>query len=136
MADFVAVIRKAVDNLSDNTPENRERVYSKARAAIRRQLEAMSPPPAEEIVNRQMSKLEEAIAEVESEHAVAVEEDESETDRLMSELEALVEEKQPAPSAPLAPPPPTWRGGAPVRSWRGSRMASAATPFPICSPCA
>ena len=106
MADFVAVIRKAVDNLSDNTPENRERVYSKARAAIRRQLEAMSPPPAEEIVNRQMSKLEEAIAEVESEHAVAVEEDESETDRLMSELEALVEEKQPAPSAPLAPPPP------------------------------
>jgi hypothetical protein len=106
MADFVAVIRKAVDNLSDNTPENRERVYSKARAAIRRQLEAMSPPPAEEIVNRQMSKLEEAIAEVESEHAVAVEEDESETDRLMSELEALVEEKQPAPSVPLAPPPP------------------------------
>ena len=26
--------------------------------------------------------------------------------------------------------------GAPVRSWRGSRMASAATPFPICSHCA
>ena len=89
MADFVAVIRKAVVNLSDNTPENRERVYSKARAAIRRQLEAMSPPPAEEIMNRQMSKLEDAIAEVESEHVVAIEEDQDETDRLMSELEAL-----------------------------------------------
>ena len=109
MADFVAVIRKAVDNLSDNTPENRERVYSKARAAIRRQMEAMNPPPAEEIVNRQMTKLDDAIAEVESEHALAVETDESETDRLMSELEALVEEKQPAaptpsPAAPVAPP--------------------------------
>jgi hypothetical protein len=113
MADFVAVIRKAVDNLSDNTPDNRERVYSKARAAIRRQLEAMSPPPADEIVNRQMTKLDEAIAEVESEHAPAVETDESETDRLMSELEALVEDKQPPaprpstpvpPSAPVAPP--------------------------------
>ena len=54
MADFVAVIRKAVVNLSDNTPENRERVYEKARSAIRRQLEAMNPPPAEEIVARQM----------------------------------------------------------------------------------
>ena len=108
MADFVAVIRKAVDNLSDNTPENRERVYSKARAAIRRQLEAMSPPPAEEIMNRQMSKLEDAIAEVESEHVVAIEEDQDETDRLMSELEALVDER-PAPAAPpvtpAAPPP-------------------------------
>ncbi len=106
MADFVAVIRKAVDNLSDNTPENRERVYSKARAAIRRQLEAMSPPPAEEIVNRQMTKLDDAIAEVESEHAPAVETDESETDRLMSELEALVEEKQPPQPAPVAPAAP------------------------------
>ena len=102
MADFVAVIRKAVDNLSDNTPENRERVYSKARAAIRRQLEAMSPPPAEEIMNRQMSKLEDAIAEVESEHVVAIEEDQDETDRLMSELEALVDERP----AAAAPPPP------------------------------
>ena len=110
MADFVAVIRKAVDNLSDNTPENRERVYSKARAAIRRQLEAMSPPPAEEIMNRQMSKLEDAIAEVESEHVVAIEEDQDETDRLMSELEALVDERPaaaaPPPVTPAPPPPP------------------------------
>ena len=106
MADFVAVIRKAVVNLSDNTPENRERVYEKARSAIRRQLEAMNPPPAEEIVARQMAKLDDAIAEVESEHAVAVEEDQDETDRLMSELEALVDEKPsvPAPETPPAPP--------------------------------
>ncbi|TDH35135.1 hypothetical protein E2A64_15610 [Pseudohoeflea suaedae] len=104
MADFVAVIRKAVDNLSDNTPENRERVYSKARAAIRRQLEAMNPPPAEDIMNRQMSKLEGAISEVESEYVAAIEEDQDETDRLMSELEALVDERS-TPAAPIAVTP-------------------------------
>lgn len=92
MADFVAVIRKAVDNLSDNSPENRAKVYDKARAAIRRQLDAMNPPPPEEVMARQMNKLEQAIDEVEAEHAVALTPEEAETERLMAELEALVDE--------------------------------------------
>lgn len=129
MADFVAVIRKAVLNLSDNTPENRERVYEKARSAIRRQLEAMNPPPAEEVMARQMAKLDEAIAEVESEHAVAVEEDQDETDRLMSELEALVDEKQPDP-APEAPPAPPVAAPPPVASPPPARAEPQWTPPP------
>ncbi|TPW32715.1 hypothetical protein [Pararhizobium mangrovi] len=79
MADFVAVIRKAVNGLAENTPETRERVYTKARSAIRRQLEGMSPPPSEEVVARQMDKLDAAIREVELEHTEALPAEEADT---------------------------------------------------------
>lgn len=72
MADFVAVIRRAVDGLSDNTPEMRARVYEKARGAVRRQLESMKPQPSDVMIGRQMDKLEAAIGEVENEHAEAL----------------------------------------------------------------
>ncbi|NRP69877.1 hypothetical protein ILFOPFJJ_00752 [Ensifer psoraleae] len=72
MADFVAVIRRTVDGLSENTPEMRGRVYEKARSAVRRQLENMSPRPSDDMINRQLNKLEQAIGEVESEHAEAL----------------------------------------------------------------
>ncbi|WP_255561401.1 hypothetical protein [Pseudohoeflea coraliihabitans] len=102
MADFVGVIRKAVDNLSENTPENRQRVYGKARTAIRRQLEAMSPRPSEELLDRQLAKLDDAIEEVESEHTAALPPEAAETEQLMAELEALVEDGQPQHEAPGA----------------------------------
>lgn len=72
MADFVAVIRRTVDGLSENTPEMRGRVYEKARSAVRRQLENMSPRPSDDMINRQLNKLEQAIGEVESEYAEAL----------------------------------------------------------------
>ncbi|WP_331372121.1 hypothetical protein [Sinorhizobium chiapasense] len=72
MADFVAVIRRTVDGLSENTPEMRGKVYEKARSAVRRQLENMSPRPSDDMINRQLNKLEQAIGEVESEHAEAL----------------------------------------------------------------
>jgi hypothetical protein len=72
MADFVAVIRRTVDGLSDNVPEMRAKVYDKARGAVRRQLESMKPQPSEDMINRQMAKLELAIAEVESDNAEAL----------------------------------------------------------------
>lgn len=108
MADFVAVIRKAVDNLSENTAENRVKVYDKARAAIRRQLEAINPKPSEDVIARQLDKLDIAIREVENEHAEALPPDEEETDRLMAELEALVEHGKPIvpPAAAPAVSPP------------------------------
>lgn len=104
MADFVAVIRKAVDNLSENTADNRVKVYDKARAAIRRQLEAISPKPSEDVIARQLEKLDVAIREVESEHAEALPAEEEETDRLMAELEALVEQGKPIAPPVSAPP--------------------------------
>ncbi|KQO75614.1 hypothetical protein [Rhizobium sp. Leaf262] len=80
MADFVAVIRKAVDGLANNTPENRAKVYDKARSAVVRQLENMKPRPPEELLKRQILKLDTAIAEVEGEYSEALpaaEEDQS-----------------------------------------------------------
>ena len=72
MADFVAVIRRAVDGLATNTPEARTRVYEKARGAVQRQLENMKPRPPEEMLRRQLDKLEAAIVEVETEHSEAL----------------------------------------------------------------
>jgi hypothetical protein len=72
MADFVAVIRRTVDGLSDNVPEMRAKVYEKARGAVRRQLESMKPRPSDEMIERQMVKLEAAINEVERDHAEAL----------------------------------------------------------------
>jgi hypothetical protein len=73
MADFVAVIRRAVDGLANNTPEMRAKVYDKARGAVQRQLENMKPRPPEDMLQRQLDKLEAAIVDVESEHAEALE---------------------------------------------------------------
>ncbi|EJL50094.1 hypothetical protein PMI09_05274 [Rhizobium sp. CF122] len=72
MADFIAVIRRAVDGLSENTPEMRVKVYERARGAVQRQLESMKPRPPEAMLQRQLDKLEAAIREVEAEHAEAV----------------------------------------------------------------
>ena len=71
MADFVAVIRRAVDGLTDNTPEMRVRVYEKARGAVVRQLENMNPRPPEAMFKRQLDKLDAAIRQVEEENGEA-----------------------------------------------------------------
>ncbi|MGV3549837.1 hypothetical protein [Rhizobium sp.] len=72
MADFVAVIRRAVDGLTDNTPEMRVKVYEKARSAVVRQLENMNPRPPEAMFKRQLDKLDDAIRQVEEEHGEAL----------------------------------------------------------------
>lgn len=72
MADFVAVIRRAVDGLSDNNAEMRQKVYDKARGAVRRQLESMNPRPSDDLMKRQLDKLEAAIESVEIDHAEAL----------------------------------------------------------------
>jgi hypothetical protein len=72
MADFIAVIRRAVTGLPSNTPEMRAKVYEKARAAVRRQLENMTPRPPEEMLQRQLDKLEAAIREVDAEYTEAL----------------------------------------------------------------
>jgi hypothetical protein len=71
MADFVAVIRRAVDGLTENTPEMRAKVYEKAKSAVVRQLENMKPRPPEVMFKRQLDKLDDAIRLVEEEHAEA-----------------------------------------------------------------
>ncbi|WP_026620259.1 hypothetical protein M728_002607 [Ensifer sp. WSM1721] len=106
MADFVAVIRRTVDGLSENTPEMRGRVYEKARSAVRRQLENMNPRPSDDMINRQLNKLEQAIAEVESENAEAlpaIEETET-VEPAAAETQLVEEPASPAPPASEAAP--------------------------------
>jgi hypothetical protein len=87
MADFVAVLRKTIDGLADPTPELRQRVYTKARATIEQKLVTLNAPEA--VAKRQITSLEDAIAEVEASFAPAAEE-------IIPVAEPL----------PVAPPPP------------------------------
>lgn len=89
MADFIAVIRRAVNGLANNTPEMRAKVYDKARSAVLRQLENMSPRPPEEMIRRQMDKLTAAIEEVEAEHAAALPALEEQSTVFDSDVEAV-----------------------------------------------
>ncbi|PDT51579.1 hypothetical protein CO664_20340 [Sinorhizobium sp. NG07B] len=108
MADFVAVIRRTVDGLSENTPEMRGRVYEKARSAVRRQLENMSPRPSDDMINRQLNKLELAISEVENEHAEAlpaIEEAEAPEQPEVLEPDAAEASAEQEAAAPVSPEP-------------------------------
>jgi hypothetical protein len=108
MADFVAVIRRAVDGLSNNTPEMRVKVYEKARGAVMRQLENMTPKPSEDMLRRQLDKLEVAITDVESEYAEALPaEDETVDAAPIFEPETAPEPVyEPEPETPYTPPEP------------------------------
>ncbi|MGO6983449.1 hypothetical protein [Rhizobium leguminosarum] len=100
MADFIAVIRRAVDGLAENTPEMRVKVYERARGAVQRQLENMKPRPPEAMLQRQLEKLEAAIREVEGEHSEAMPLDEpvATVAALESfEEQAVSDESEPAP---------------------------------------
>ena len=73
MADYVSILKRTLDGLGDKaTPALRERVYGRARDAVKRQLDGMNPPPAEDVVAKQYDVLERAIAEVEARYADSV----------------------------------------------------------------
>ncbi|MGO4563723.1 hypothetical protein AB4Z52_01435 [Rhizobium sp. 2YAF20] len=104
MADFVAVIRRAVDGLSDNTPEMRVKVYERARSAVQRQLENMKPRPPEAMLARQLEKLDAAIREVEAEHSEAfVASEEPVTEAAPIEEPAYSRAEEPSQQAPDEP---------------------------------
>lgn len=65
MADFTAVIERAVNGLADNSYEMRQMIYARARGAVDRQLDSMKPRPPEDMIERQLQKLEDAIASTE-----------------------------------------------------------------------
>lgn len=102
MADFVAVIRRAVDGLTENTPEMRVRVYDKARGAVVRQLENMNPRPPEAMFKRQLDKLDAAIRQVEEEHGEAVAAEEAPAEPQHAAIETSAE----LSAGPAETPPP------------------------------
>jgi len=101
MADFAAVLRKAIEALKENTPEAREKIYAKARATIEAKLAAATPPPSPELAARQKQMLEDAIAKVEAEYAPppAAPEARDELEELLAELNSATWQKTPEPQA-------------------------------------
>ncbi|MEL7428878.1 MAG: hypothetical protein AAFN43_02650 [Pseudomonadota bacterium] len=69
MADYLSILKKTIDGLPNNTPEVRQAVYRKARAAIEVQLRGINPPLSESLIATQLRSLEEAILVVDSEYA-------------------------------------------------------------------
>ncbi|MEW7008111.1 hypothetical protein [Lentilitoribacter sp. EG35] len=72
MADFSAVIRRAISGLSTNTPEERGRIYERARATIQRQLDSLPEGMNRTIFETQLEKIENSILEIEQEYADGV----------------------------------------------------------------
>jgi hypothetical protein len=113
MADFVAVLKKTIDGLGDNTPAMREKVYQKARSTVAAKLAAISPPPPAAVAERQKRALEEAIAAVESAYAGSDEDP-------FAELEHVFADPAKKPDKPAMQTPPVLAGSnADPKPWPG-----------------
>lgn len=97
MAEYYAVLSKAVVGLEANSSEARRAVYDKARNALIGQLKAIAPPLATAEISRQRLELEEAIRRVERE-----------TSAVPARAPAKVApaKVQPQPETPAAATPP------------------------------
>src|SRR5262245_24588456 len=100
MADFVAVLRKTIDGLADNTPALREKVYDKARTTVAAKLAAINPPPPAAVADRQKQVLEDAIREVEASYSGATVDPFAELENVFAA--PATKEAQPAPKVPPA----------------------------------
>ncbi|HVY21466.1 MAG TPA: hypothetical protein VHA70_15495 [Bauldia sp.] len=94
MAEYYAVLSKAVAGLDGNSADARRAVYDKARNALIGQLKAIDPPLPTAEISRQRLELEEAIRRVERE-----------TSTLPSGSPVRVAGKRPAVERPPAPSP-------------------------------
>lgn len=151
MADYVAILKKALGKHGDETPEKRTRIYASVRTMLAKKLEEYSPPPAAEAIATQMRSLEDAIASVERDYAKSLPETDplAELEHIFSSIDrnknqpshtrqpAKPESAWPAPPAAKpesyqpAPPPaakvePSWQRATPAPS----QQARADTPLP------
>jgi hypothetical protein len=101
MADFVAVLKKTIDGLADNTPELRQRVYAKARETVASKLAAITPAPPQVAIDRQHKALEDAITAVEAGYVAAA------APKKIDDFESVLEQLsgKPATAAPVPAAP-------------------------------
>lgn len=71
MADYIAILKKAISGVENATPEVRQQVYEKARLTITNKIKAIQPAPTQAAVDRQMAMLEAAISDVEAEYTLS-----------------------------------------------------------------
>ncbi|RVC57773.1 hypothetical protein EN759_35290, partial [Mesorhizobium sp. M00.F.Ca.ET.038.03.1.1] len=148
MADFIAVLKKTIDNLSENTPEMRSKVYDKARVTIDKKLADRVPPLAPSVVDQQKRTLEDAISSVERSYAKSVPAADplAELEHIFSSIDRNrnqpTHSRQPAPPAavpaPAKPDPfksePLKPTPAPARaepSWQSAPKAEPAPQNPV-----
>src|SRR5215207_8241297 len=86
MADYYPLIARAVEALSEKSPDLRRAVYERARSALTEQLRALDPPISEADIARERSSLDNAIDRIEANYR-----------------------EKPAPAPPAVAAPPTKR---------------------------
>ncbi len=69
MPDYASILRRSISALPDSSPEMREAVYQRARAALARQLTAVDPPLSTREIQAQHHELEDAVARLEADYA-------------------------------------------------------------------
>ncbi|UVK56466.1 hypothetical protein DBIPINDM_003075 [Mesorhizobium sp. AR02] len=112
MADFVAVLKKALDKYGEPTPETRTRTYDGARSALVKKLAEFSPPLSADVVAKQKRSLEDAIASVERDYAKSVPETDplAELEHIFSSIDRNKNQpshtRQPVKAEPAWPAPP------------------------------
>lgn len=133
MAEYYALLARAVGRLQPSTETARREIYTKARNALIQQLKAITPPLSVAEISKQRLELEEAIRKVERETANA----NTEADISRSAARAMEEALAPPPPASeprTAVPPPVMRPAAaePVRAESVTpRAAAAPTPAEV-----
>lgn len=105
MADFVAVLKKTLDGLTEATPALRQKVYDKARSTIDAKLAAINPPPPQAVVDRQRRALEDAIATLEKEYDKVRPKVSVDPLQELEDVFASIERQKSAPPKPAAPAP-------------------------------
>lgn len=119
MADFVAILKKALDKHGDETPEKRTRIYDSVRTMLAKKLAEYSPPLATEAITTQKRSLEDAIASVERDYAKAMPASDplAELEHIFSSIDR--NKNQPShvkPSTtPASAPAPAWQPAKPVQ---------------------
>ncbi|MBM2715084.1 hypothetical protein JQK88_28455 [Mesorhizobium caraganae] len=115
MADFVAILKRALDKHGDETPEKRTRIYDSVRTMLAKKLADYSPPLATEAIATQKRSLEDAIASVERDYAKPAPASDplAELEHIFSSIDR--NKNQPSHVKPLAAPAPAWQPAKPVQ---------------------
>ena len=96
MADYYPLIARAVQGLSDPSPQARRSVYDRARGALLDQLRSLDPPLSDDEIERERLSLDDAIARVEADFAPPAEPEPA--------LAATAPEQVVRGPVPMAPP--------------------------------
>jgi hypothetical protein len=135
MADFSAVLKKTIEGLGSSNPTTRQKVYEKARQAMRAKLASANPAMTSDMVQRQLKALEDAIEAVEFDFRIsdAVSIATPTVPRTSPFAPSRPAPAAPAPAAPAAAPTVAQPTLAPREPIKAPMPSTSATPMPSTS---